>query len=57
VTNRRFLSSVGRADALTIPVAQLAVITVISALAGVWAAIMPSRRAARIDVLRAVSST
>ena len=43
-------------SALTIPVGQLAVISVISALAGVGAAIMPARRAARINVLKAVSA-
>jgi putative ABC transport system permease protein len=44
-------------SSLTIPTAQLAVITVISALAGVGAAIVPARRAARIDVLKAVASS
>jgi putative ABC transport system permease protein len=43
-------------DTFTIPVGQLVVITVISALAGVGAAIMPARRAARTDVLKAVAS-
>jgi putative ABC transport system permease protein len=43
-------------DAFTIPAGQLAVITVIAALAGIAAAVMPARRAARINVLRAVTS-
>jgi putative ABC transport system permease protein len=40
----------------TIPVGQLAVITVIAAGAGVGAAVLPARRAARLDVLRAITS-
>jgi putative ABC transport system permease protein len=44
-------------DALTIPAGQLAIVTVISALAGVAAAIMPARRAAHVNVLKAVAST
>jgi putative ABC transport system permease protein len=44
-------------DTLTIPVGQLVVVTAISALAGIGAAIMPARRAARIDVLKAVAAT
>jgi putative ABC transport system permease protein len=42
--------------AFTIPVNQLAVVTVIAALAGVAAAILPARRAARMDVLGAIVS-
>ena len=38
-----------------IPVGQLAVIAALAALAGVVAAILPARRAARLDVLKAVS--
>lgn len=41
---------------LTIPVTQLAVVTVLAALAGVVAATAPGRRAARLDVLAAISS-
>jgi putative ABC transport system permease protein len=41
---------------LTIPVVSLAIVVVIAALAGVVAAILPARRAARMDVLRAVIS-
>jgi putative ABC transport system permease protein len=40
----------------TIPTTQLAVVTVIAALAGVGAAILPARRAARMDVLGAIVS-
>jgi putative ABC transport system permease protein len=39
-----------------LPVAQLVVITVMAALAGIVAAIFPARRAARLDVLEAISS-
>jgi putative ABC transport system permease protein len=44
-------------EGLTIPIRTLTAVTVISALAGVGAAVMPARRAARINVLRAVSSS
>jgi putative ABC transport system permease protein len=40
---------------LSIPVGQLAVYLVFAALAGVLAAVWPARRAARIDVLRAIA--
>ncbi len=43
-------------NTLTIPVGQLAVITVIAALAGVIAAILPARRAAKLDVLKAIAT-
>jgi putative ABC transport system permease protein len=43
-------------DTLTIPVGQLVVVTAIAGLAGVGAAVMPARRASRIDVLKAVGS-
>ena len=39
-----------------LPVGQLVVITVVAALAGVVAAWLPARRAARLDVLKAISS-
>ena len=42
-------------DRLTIPVGQLVVVTAIAAFAGVGAAVMPARRAARVDVLKAVA--
>jgi putative ABC transport system permease protein len=41
---------------LTIPTGQLLVITALAALAGVLAAVLPARRAARMDVLEAVSA-
>jgi putative ABC transport system permease protein len=41
-------------DELTFPVPTLAVIVVLAALAGVAAAVVPARRAAKLDVLRAV---
>ena len=43
-------------DTLTVPVASLAVVTLIAAFAGAIAAVLPARRAARIDVLRALVS-
>ena len=41
-------------NTFAIPVQSLAVVVVLAALAGVVAAILPARRAARLDVLRAV---
>ncbi len=41
---------------LTIPVGQLIAVAVVAGLAGVIAAISPSRRAARLDVLRAITT-
>ena len=38
-------------DTLTVPIGSLAVVTVIAALAGAMAAVMPARRAAKLDVL------
>jgi putative ABC transport system permease protein len=43
-------------DTLAIPVGQLATITVLAALAGVVAAILPSAKAARLDILRAIAA-
>ncbi len=43
-------------DTLTVPVASLAVVTLIAAAAGATAAILPARRAARLDVLVALVS-
>jgi putative ABC transport system permease protein len=43
-------------DQLTIPVPQLVTVSVIAAFAGVAAAALPARRAARIDILKAVAS-
>jgi putative ABC transport system permease protein len=39
-----------------LPVGQLIVLVIVAALAGVLAAIPPARRAARVDVLRAVTT-
>jgi len=41
-------------DTLTVPVGNLVVVTVIAALAGAMAAVMPARRAAKLDVLKAL---
>ena len=41
-------------DVFRVPYNALAVVVVLAALAGVVAAILPSRRAARLDVLRAI---
>jgi putative ABC transport system permease protein len=41
---------------LTVPVAEVAVGALLAALAGVVAAILPARRAARLDVLAAIST-
>jgi putative ABC transport system permease protein len=43
-------------DTLTVPVASLAVVTVIAAIAGAMAAVMPARRAAKLDVLTALAT-
>jgi putative ABC transport system permease protein len=43
-------------DVFKIPVGTIAVITVIAALAGVVAAIVPARRAARLDILQAIAT-
>lgn len=41
---------------LSVPVGQLAVFVILSALIGVLAAVWPARRAARMDVLRAITA-
>jgi putative ABC transport system permease protein len=41
-------------NTFTVPVVSLIVVVVLAALAGVVAAVMPARRAARLDVLRAI---
>jgi putative ABC transport system permease protein len=41
-------------DQFTLPVTSLAVVVVLAGLAGVAAAILPSRRAAKLDVLKAI---
>jgi putative ABC transport system permease protein len=43
-------------DTLTVPVGTLLAVTAIAAIAGALAAVMPARRAARLDVLRALVS-
>jgi putative ABC transport system permease protein len=43
-------------DVLSIPWVQLVVFVLLSAVAGVVAAALPARRAARLDVLRAIGS-
>jgi putative ABC transport system permease protein len=42
-------------DTLTVPVGDLVVVTVIAAVAGGLAAVMPARRAAKLDVLKALA--
>ena len=41
---------------LSFPITTLIVLTILAAIAGVLAAIPPARRAARVDVLRAVTT-
>ncbi len=43
-------------DTLTVPVTSLVVVTLIAAFAGAIAAVLPARRAAKVDVLRALVS-
>ncbi|MCW2796240.1 FtsX-like permease family protein [Nocardioides sp.] len=43
-------------DVISIPVVQLLVFLVLSLVVGVLAAVLPARRAARLDVLRAIST-
>ena len=52
----RALSSEG-IDQLTIPTGSLMVVAIVAAAAGVAAAIMPARRAARLNVLKAISAS
>jgi putative ABC transport system permease protein len=42
---------------LRIPVGQLLIVAIIAALAGVWAARRPAKRAAKLDVLEAIATT
>jgi putative ABC transport system permease protein len=42
---------------LRVPVGQLAIVAVVAALAGVWAARRPAKRAAKLDVLEAIATT
>ena len=55
VSIQRALSDQG-VSVLSIPAGQLAVFVVLSALVGVLAAVWPARRAARMDVLRAITA-
>jgi putative ABC transport system permease protein len=41
---------------LTIPLARLAVFVIAAGIAGMLAAVLPARRAARLDVLRAIAA-
>jgi putative ABC transport system permease protein len=50
-------SAAGGFDGFAIPGGQLAVVVVVGAAAGVLAGLRPARRAARLDVLRAVATT
>ncbi|MGZ4648913.1 MAG: ABC transporter permease, partial [Blastococcus sp.] len=43
-------------DVFRLPLGQLAVVVLLGAVAGVLAAVLPSRRAARLQVLRAILS-
>jgi hypothetical protein len=43
-------------DQFTVPIFNLVVIVILAALAGVLAAVVPGRRAAKLDVLKAVAS-
>jgi putative ABC transport system permease protein len=43
-------------DTLSVPIDSLLVVTVIAALAGAMAAVMPARRAAKLDVLTALAT-
>jgi putative ABC transport system permease protein len=43
-------------DVLAIPGGRLALFVVLAALAGVLAAVLPARRAARLNVLNAIST-
>jgi len=43
-------------NTFTVPVTSLVVVVLLAALAGVVAAVLPARRAARLDVLRAIAS-
>jgi putative ABC transport system permease protein len=43
-------------ERISIPIGQLVVFLVLSLLLGVLAAVFPARRAARLDVLRAIAT-
>ena len=50
------MSDIG-VSAFAIPVGQLGVVAVIAAIAGVLAALLPARRAARLNVLEAITTS
>ena len=52
----RALSDQGITE-LSIPTGSLMVVTVVAAVAGVGAAIMPARRAAKLNVLKAIATS
>jgi putative ABC transport system permease protein len=54
IAMQRALEGIGVTE-LAIPVRQLLVYMLVAALAGVVAAILPARRAAKLDVLQAIS--
>jgi putative ABC transport system permease protein len=56
ITLQRALADDGITE-LRFPVVRLVVFVVVAAIAGVLAALLPARRAARLDVLAAVAST
>jgi putative ABC transport system permease protein len=43
-------------EVISVPVGQLVVFLVLSVIIGVLAAVFPARRAARLDVLRAIAT-
>jgi len=43
-------------EVLSVPIGQLLIFVVLAALVGVLAAVWPARRAARLDVLRAITT-
>ena len=55
ITFQRSLASQG-INVLRVPIVQLVVFLIIAALVGVLAAIWPARRAAKLDVLRAITT-
>jgi putative ABC transport system permease protein len=53
----RLADVAGGFDSFALPAAQLVVIVVVGAVAGILAAVRPARRAAKLDVLEAVAAT
>jgi putative ABC transport system permease protein len=54
IAMQRALEGIGVTE-LAVPVPQLLIYVLVAALAGVVAAILPARRAAKLDVLQAIS--